>query len=118
MPQEHRIPERFRPGIRDIVHQLVLGNYAGLVADDRAGAFTPELLQKALGQYDLTLLELPDDVWEHPYASAFYSQRHNFWSIDVPLWTVEEGRSDFTLQLTAEETDAEPELVIEELHVL
>lgn len=118
MPEEVPIPEHFRDGIRDVVRQLAGGNYADLVADGRAGSFTAELLQNAMGQFNLTLLELPDDVWASPYAVAFYNERHKLWSIDVPLWTEEEGLSDFTLQLSASDADAGTKLVIEELHVL
>lgn len=118
MLSEFPIPERFRSAIKDIVHQMVVGNYAGLADDGRAGEFTAEQLQDAMGQYDLTLLELPDDVWQNADADAFHNEERGYWDIDVPLWTVEEGRSDFTLQLGVCDGGDDFKMFITELHVL
>ena len=39
-------------------------------------------------------------------------------SIDIPMWTKEEGRSDLTLSATARETDGQVTIDIDDLHVL
>ncbi len=39
-------------------------------------------------------------------------------AVDVGMWTVEEGRSDLTLQLTAIEKAGAIVIAIEDLHVL
>jgi len=117
MYSEFPVPERFRPVIKDLVHELVVSNYSGLETDGRAGLFSAERLHEVVTDYSpCTFIDLPDEVWEQ--ADAYYIERRGYWAVDVPLWTVEEGRSDLTLQVTIHETDDGFNIAIENLHVL
>ncbi len=117
MTNEFVVPEQFRPAIKEIVHELVMGNYNGLEADGRAGDLNAQQLKTALTEYyPCTLIELPDEAWE--VAEAYYVERTREWAIDVDLWTVEEGHSDLTLQLMVRDTNEGILVAIEDLHVL
>src|SRR5688572_33154275 len=85
--------------IRRLVADLVAGRYADVVADGRGGRLTEVELATAIAEYGHVLVPLPDagleliDVYQHESTDAC--------SVEVPLWTAEEGRSDLTLSLTA-----------------
>lgn len=89
-----------------------------LEADGRIGRLTVEELSQALEDYGRSLVEIPDQGWE---AADVYEieDRLDTWGIDLPLWTLEEGRSDLTLSLTVSRLDSGQVTVeIDDLHVL
>jgi hypothetical protein len=109
----------FEPVVRELVAQLAAGAYADLerrTGGDRlrAGEIAP-----AVAAYGRRLVPFPIadslelDVVRIPGAEP------KAWSVDVPLRTKEEGRSDLTLQLTVREGRSGTFVVeIEDLHVL
>ena len=116
--------------VRQLVGMLVAGDYAGLEAVSRGRRLTAEELREAWEEYggDLRLpgvaareLRMPpepvfdnlEDVIELEDATR------RAWSVLVDLWTVEEGRSDLTLELVLTETGGEQyDIQIWDLHVL
>jgi hypothetical protein len=109
----------FEPFVRDIVALLVRGDYAAL--EDLSGGerLTAEELAQAVRDYPARLIlpptgkELPLDV------VAVKDSRPRRWSVDVPLWSQEEGLSDLTLQLSITERPGSQHTVeIDDLHVL
>lgn len=103
--------------IRDLVDSLVRGAYAELEVDGRIGRLTTDELRLAIEQYGQTLMTLPDEA-----ALAIsvypYNEKPSMLAVDVPLWTIEEGRSDLTLSLTAKVTEQLIKVQIDDLHVL
>jgi hypothetical protein len=103
--------------IRTLVGDLARGALAEIVLDRRAGRLSLEALSTAIRNYGRTLLPLPDEGV--PLISIYPSQvEAEAVYLDVPLWTVEEGRSDLTLSLTAYKVGGAYRLEIEDLHVL
>lgn len=102
--------------IRRLVDDLAAGNYAAIEAAGWMGRQTEAQLRQSILDYGRTLVSLPRDGAEiHLYQSNRNPQEL---FVNVDLWTVEEGRSDLTLQLTVVENGANPQLSIEDLHVL
>jgi hypothetical protein len=103
--------------IERLVADLSRGRFAEIASDGRAGRLSAEELKAALDEYGRTLVPLPEQAWnlvdEYPQPGA-----PNTVVLDVPLWTMEEGRSDLTLSLTATEDADKWILHIDDLHVL
>lgn len=103
--------------IRRLVADLASGRFDDLEADGRAGLLSGSELEAAIRDYGRTLIPLPDEALalidcfprDGDASTMFF---------DVPLWTVEEGRSDLTLQLVATDDRGRHRLEITDLHVL
>ncbi|HET8631749.1 MAG TPA: hypothetical protein VFL91_30360 [Thermomicrobiales bacterium] len=113
------VPPSLMSPLRALVDDLVAGDYAGLVTSGRAGRLTADELARAVRDYGRRLVALPEDAFVPDYVMAYRDGANpTLWSIDLTLWTAEEGRSDLTLQVLARETPAGAVITIEDLHVL
>lgn len=103
--------------VRRLVEDLAAGRYAELAADGRAGRLTEAELRTAVARYGRTLVPLPADgealVDVYEQASP-----PDTVTLDVPLWTREEGRSDLTLSVTAIKQGETYTVEVDDLHVL
>lgn len=59
-----KVPERFIPAVKALVHELVIGNFEGLAADGLAGRLTAEELERAVRDYPQTIVDLPDEAFQ------------------------------------------------------
>lgn len=119
LSSEAALPANMKPVLRDLVHELVVGNYAGLEADGRAGDRSAEVLRQAIADYGRTLTELPDEAFERKNALAYRlpSERAR-WAVEIALWTLEEGRSDLMLEATVQVASDGTSVEIEDIHVM
>jgi hypothetical protein len=103
--------------VRELVIDLASGRFAEVVADGRAGRLSAADLQSAISDYGGTLVPLPDEALHRidVFPRDLDLKRS---SMDVPLWTAEEGESDLTLQLDATRDGATYRVEITTLHVL
>jgi len=94
---EQAVPAHLLPAIKDVVHQLVLGNYALLIADRRASGWTEAALRDAIMkiiQTEGALVDLP----EGGLGDIAIPVDGGGWRIDLRLWTVN-GASSHALIL-------------------
>jgi hypothetical protein len=113
------VPARLIPTLRELVRELAVGNYAGLVADGRAGRLTAEELRQAVARYGRRLVELPDEAFDARFARAMPIEGETeLWAVDIDLWTAEEGSSDLTLQTLVRLTPQGVSAHISDLHVM
>jgi hypothetical protein len=118
--------------VRHLVGMLVAGDYAGLEAVSRGRRLTAEELREAWEEYggDLRLPGVPARELRMPPESVFETfDEDNLdvlelasprsWAVLVPIWTVEEGRSDLTLEVVLTDTGGEQyDIEIVSLHVM
>jgi hypothetical protein len=103
--------------VRRLIEDLAARRYAEIAADGRAGRLTAAELRTAVEQYGRTLVPLPADgemlvdVYEQ-------TSQPDVLTLDVPLWTREEGRSDLTLSVTAIRQGETYTVEVDDLHVL
>ncbi len=102
--------------VRKLVQMLAAARFSDLEADGRAGRLTAEELRRAVQEYGRTLRELPEEAWA--LVDEYRQNNSDDFSLDVPLWTIEEGRSDLTLSISVRETREGVTLSIDDLHVL
>jgi hypothetical protein len=118
--------------VHHLVGMLVAGDYAGLEAVSRGRRLTAEHLREAWEEYggDLRLPGVPAREVRMPPESVFETfdednidvyelARPRSWAVLVPIWTVEEGRSDLTLEIVLTDTGGEQyDIEIVSLHVM
>lgn len=103
--------------VRRLIEDLVAGRYAEIAADGRAGRLTEAELRTAIEQYGRTLVPLPADG-EKLVAIYEQASQPDAVTLDVPLWTREEGRSDLTLSVMAIKQGETYTVEVNDLHVL
>lgn len=103
--------------VKRLVLDLVAGQYAAIAADGRAGRLSEEELRIAVTEYGHTLIPLPQDGLT--LVEVFPNKSNpDMASVNIPLWTQEEGHSDLTLSVTATKYGDRYTLHVEDLHVL
>jgi hypothetical protein len=112
------IPEKLRPALKDLVNELINGNYAKLEADGRAGRLTAQDLKNRLTEYGRTFIPLPDAAFDQGDTYTLVDGDGKSYGVDLDLWTTEEGKSDLTLQLTVRDTGTAIVPQIDDLQVL
>jgi len=103
--------------VRRLIEDLAAGRYAELAADGRAGRLTEAELRTAVEQYGRTLVPLPEHG-ERLVEAYEHASQQDAVTLDVPLWTQEEGRSDLTLSVTALKQGETYTVEVDDLHVL
>jgi hypothetical protein len=111
------IPSALIASLRDLVNQLIAGNYIGLEADGRIGRLTAEEVAKAIERYGAKLVEIPEEAYNSAEVYELEGQE-GAWAIDLNLWTQDEGQSDLTLSVTAYATPKGVVIEIDDIHVL
>lgn len=86
--------------VRIVVDLLVRQEYDVIEAMTRGHRLSAEDIQRAVEQYGRTLIAPPEDGWNAVEVDRIEPSSVPTFSIDVPLWSREEGRSDLTLSLT------------------
>lgn len=110
--------ESLIPAVREVVERLVDREFAILEADGRSGRLTASDLVRALDGYGRTLVRIPEEGWALADSYKLEGPPATF-SIDLPLWTLEEGRSDLTLSISVSRVSENRVIAtIEDIHVL
>lgn len=104
--------------VRKIINELACGNYERLVEGVCKSRLTSEDLRGVVRDYGRTLEMPPSEAYDKLDAIRVKGVTVPTWSIRVPLWTREEGRSDLTLELTISFTTPEPIIELNDLRVL
>jgi hypothetical protein len=109
--------------IRDTVHRLVemliAGDYDGLERTTRGRRLTGEQLRQAVEEYGRELRMPPEVVFDDLDLNEIDGALPQAWWVLVDLWTVDEGRSDLTLEIRLTDTGGEfYDMQIDNLHVL
>jgi len=121
-------PPKLIPALQDVAHQLVIGNYVGLVADGRAGGFSAARLETVITEYrdtvmahlllapgqEYALVDLTRDDFKQAHV---FSAVDGEWEVDVRLrWSQE--ADGLSLQASVYETPAGIRVEIEGLEVM
>jgi hypothetical protein len=109
--------EQLRQPVYQIMELLVAGKYAEVEALTNGVRLSAQEMAKAISDYGRELVLPPDDAFGLMDVVEVQNVQPPRWSITMPLWTLEEGRSDLSLELTL--IGGQPIAVeLDDIHVL
>lgn len=111
------IPERFRPLLADIVRRLAVGDFDGVERDGYVRHPSTDF-GLYVRDYPAKLTDLPEAAWHPKYASVQALDDGSGWTFLLDLWTVEEGRSDLTMEGGLLDGKDGPGVLIHNIHVM
>jgi hypothetical protein len=115
----NKIDQRVTFTVVQLLRWLVAGDYAAIERSTLGVRLSASLMQQAIAEYGRTLAMPPPSALDQLDVVEIDGSRPKAWSVRVDLWTVEEGRSDLSLECTL--IDRPGDLLaaeIDNLHVL
>jgi hypothetical protein len=97
---------------------IAQGNYEMLIQRCAKSRLTSEDVQSAIREYGRKIIEPPVNAYQSLDVVPIRNAAVPTWSVRVPLWTEEEGRSDLTLEMTISLAHDHPVIELDDLHVL
>lgn len=110
--------ELLENAVREIVNRLANCEYREAVDLCVSSRLTATDLRDTIADYGRTLVALPAAAYQHLDAVKINDRSKHKWSLRIPLWTQEEGRSDLTLELTVILDDNHAYIELDDLQVL
>ena len=105
--------------IGQLVALLATGDYENLVRLAPRSRVSAQQIEAAVKQYGRRLCPLPAPAYELIDYIAVRNTIPPEWSVVVPLFTEEEGRSDLSLELSMVEVNPyKYEVQVDDIHVL
>jgi hypothetical protein len=105
--------------VREIMTMLAKRDYHALQSHTRGVRLSAEQIESAIRQYGRTIAPYPDSAAPQLDGIQIALASTPTWSVRAPVFTVEEGRSDLTLELTVRDRpDGGCEVEIDGIHVL
>lgn len=105
--------------IGQLVAQLAAGHYEELIRCAPQSRISAQEMEAAVKEYGRRLLPLPLSAYKLIDYVAVHNATPAKWSVVVPLFTEEEGRSDLSLELSmVEVTHDKYEVQVDDIHVL
>lgn len=105
--------------VRVVVDLLANREYLTVERVTHGRRLSAEQIEGAVAEYGRTLVKPGDGWWEEVTITPIDAGTEPSFHVAAPVWTLEEGRSDLTLELRL--TASEPEIYTTEvlsLHVL
>lgn len=110
--------ERLKQPIRQVIEHLVAGKYAELETLTKGQRLTAQEMAKTVSDYGRTLVLPPDDAFRLMDVVEVQNAQPPQWSITMPLWTHEEGRSDLSIGVTLIADVEDFRIELDDIHVL
>jgi hypothetical protein len=112
------MPDQLHEAVSAALKLLVSGEYAQLERLTGGIRLNAEEIRKAVTDYGRVLITPPDSAFELMDVIKVKNAEPSQWSITMPLWTQEEGRSDLSMELTVIEQKDGYKIELDDLHVL
>ncbi len=101
-----------------VVDRLTRGEYSDLVKYCESSRLTADELKTVVMDYGRTLAFPPPNAYGKLDAVKIDDTPRQAWSVRAPIWTLEEGRSDLTIELTVILHGDRTSIELDDLHVL
>src|SRR4030095_10906907 len=92
--------ERLRDPVFKVIEHLVAGKFAELESLTSGQRLNAQEMGKAVSDYGRKLVLPPEDAFRLMDVVEVRNARPSQWSVTMPLWTREEGRSDLAIEVT------------------
>jgi hypothetical protein len=100
-----------------VLDHLVRGEYTQLATLTNGVRLSEEQMEEAIRQYGCHLVSHPESAYALLDIVEVRGARPRQWSVVIPLWTAEEGRSDLSLELTVIEQPSGARIELDDIHV-
>ena len=104
--------------IRQVLALLVAGKYTELETLTHGTRLNAKEMATAVADYRRKLVMPPEDGFGLMNEVEVKDVRPKRWSIAMPVWTQEEGRSDLTVEMTVIEQKNGFSVELNDIHVL
>lgn len=101
----------------EIMELLASGQYDALVRKCATSRLSPGDLRGTIQSYGRRVVVPPQSAYRLLDAIQVRKASVPTWSVRMPLWTVEEGRSDLTIELTIAIADSKATVELDDLRV-
>ena len=115
---EYVMNERLLHSIRQVIEHLVAGRYVELETLTNGQRLSAQEMAKAINDYGRKLVLPPEDVFELMDVVEVRNAQPQQWSVAMPLWTREEGRSDLSIGVTVIADEDGYSVELDDIHVL
>ena len=112
------MPDQLHEAVSVIHNLLVRAEYAQLEKLTGGVRLHAEEIKKAVIDYGRILITPPISAFELMDVIKVRNAEPPKWTITMPLWTQEEGRSDLSMELTITEQKDGYKIELDDLHVL
>ena len=99
MPEDTKL----KATVRRVVTMLARGDYEALERLTKGVRLAGAGLAEGVREYGGNLVLPPNEAFDNLDVGEVEGAQPREWSVNVDLWTAEEGRSDLTLELTLRE---------------
>jgi hypothetical protein len=109
---------KIRTAVESILKLLVDNDFKAAAARTAGVRLSEQEMREAVRRYGRTLVSGANEQLDAIDAVEVKNASPSRWSVNVPLWTREEGRSDLTLELTLIDEGDALRTEIDDIHVL
>ena len=113
-----RTDPRVQQEVQRFIRLLVDGDYAAAERVTSSKRLSALEIQTAILDYGRPLVAPPDHAWALMSAIRVRDADMPTWSVVMPLWTKEEGRSDLSIELTITLRGDRVVMTCDDIHVL
>lgn len=112
------VSESLASYVKSIVWLLVAGRFEEVAKVTNNIRMDADDVERAVGGYGKTLVMPPDESFENLDIVQVRRSTPPCWSVRFDMWTVEEGRSDLTLELSITLDGGRWCVGLDDIHVL
>jgi hypothetical protein len=110
--------EKLTDPLRKVLPLLVGEKYAELELFTKGIRLSAKEIARAVANYGRKLVLPPEEGFQLMDVIEVKNAQPRRWSIAMPLWTQEEGRSDLTLEITVIEQQNDFLVELDDIHIL
>ena len=110
--------DALRGAVLHIAGLLATEDYQSVIQACSESRLSADDMRTAIDEYGGRLIPPPKDAYASLDTVRVTKAIVSTWSLRVPLYTAEEGRSDLTLELTIVQVNASLEVELDDIHVL
>lgn len=113
------LKKKFVRTIEGLVKLLVEKRYSDIASVTKNQRLTEVQISEAIIEYGRTLISPPLSFREHIDIVPVIDSQPRRWIVDFPLWTLEEGESDLSVEITCVDNGNEIfDIELDNIHVL
>ena len=110
--------EHLREPVRQVLEMLANRDYGNIVQLTNGERLSADEIRQAVEAYGRKLIVPPKQAYEEMDAIEIRGTSPPSWSVRMPLWTKEDGRSDLTVELTITDLAGQYEVELDDIHAL